>query len=165
MKSPSHECSMTFLPLTNSDFSTNQTFHQFYDLDTELDHHQIMSGFHGAFAKGVACKQGTLTLQDTWFRPPFWNLIVLKLLRPDSSNLSLLSMSLLDFEYPLNTPFYFLGFTFKHSSSTISETDRSKAKFRRLAVRNRPETYIFILIFFICYPFRKARCQCFQGLT
>ena len=27
--------------------------------------------FHGAFATGVACQQGTLTLLDTWFRPPF----------------------------------------------------------------------------------------------
>ena len=31
----------------------------------------IMSGFQGAFATGVACQQGTLTLQDTWFYPPF----------------------------------------------------------------------------------------------
>ena len=31
----------------------------------------IMSGFHGAFATGVACQQGTLTLPDTWFRPHF----------------------------------------------------------------------------------------------
>ena len=38
---------MTFWPLTNSDFSTDQTFHQFYYLDTELDLHRIMSGFHG----------------------------------------------------------------------------------------------------------------------
>ena len=29
----------------------------------------IISGFHGAFATGVACQQGTLTLPDTWFRP------------------------------------------------------------------------------------------------
>ena len=29
-----------------------------------------MSGFHGAFATGVASQQGTLTLPDTWFRPP-----------------------------------------------------------------------------------------------
>ena len=28
-----------------------------------------MSGFHGAFASGVTCQQGTLTLLDTWFRP------------------------------------------------------------------------------------------------
>ena len=29
---------------------------------------------HGAFATGVASQQGTLTLLDTWFRPPFWGL-------------------------------------------------------------------------------------------
>ena len=32
----------------------------------------IMSGFHGAFATDMACQQGTLTLPDTWFRPPLW---------------------------------------------------------------------------------------------
>ena len=46
----------------------------------------IMSGFHEAFATGVACQQGTLTLRDTWFRPPLWDLLVFQLLRPDSSN-------------------------------------------------------------------------------
>ena len=30
----------------------------------------IMRGFHDAFVKDVACQQGTLTLPDTWFRPP-----------------------------------------------------------------------------------------------
>ena len=40
---------MAFWPLNNSDFSIDQTFHQFYDIDTELDLHRIMSGFHGAF--------------------------------------------------------------------------------------------------------------------
>ena len=34
----------------------------------------IMSGFHGAFATGVACQQGTLTPPDTWFRPLFGEL-------------------------------------------------------------------------------------------
>ena len=34
---------------------TDQTFHQFQDFGTELDIHRIMSGFHGAFATGVAC--------------------------------------------------------------------------------------------------------------
>ena len=48
---------MTFWSLTNSDFPTDKTFHQFYDHDTELDLHRIMSGFHGAFATGVACQQ------------------------------------------------------------------------------------------------------------
>ena len=47
----------------------------------------IMSAFHGAFATGVACQQGTLTLPDTWFCPPLWDLLVLQLLKPDSSNL------------------------------------------------------------------------------
>ena len=35
---------MTFWPLANSDVPTNQTFHQFHDLYTELDLHRIMSG-------------------------------------------------------------------------------------------------------------------------
>ena len=59
-----------------------------------------MSGFHGAFATGVACQQGTLTLPDTWFRPPLWDLLVLQLLRPDLSNLPCL-YSTFDLEYPL----------------------------------------------------------------
>ena len=49
MKSPSHECSKKFWPLTSySGFPTDQTVHQFHDLDTELDLHRITSGFHGA---------------------------------------------------------------------------------------------------------------------
>ena len=91
---------MIFWPLTNSDFPTNQTFHQFHDLDTDFDLRRITSGFHGAFATGVACQQGTLTLPDTWFRPPFWDLLMLQLLRPNSSNLSCL-YSTFHLEYPL----------------------------------------------------------------
>ena len=60
----------------------------------------IMSGFHGAFATGVGCQQGTLTLPDTWFRPPSWDLLVLQLLRPDSMNLPCL-YSTFHLEYPL----------------------------------------------------------------
>ena len=90
---------MTFWALTISDFPTDQTFYQFHDLYTELDLHRIMSGFHGAFATGVASQQGTLTLPDTWFRPPFWDLLVLQLLRPDSSNLPCL-YSTFHLEYP-----------------------------------------------------------------
>ena len=101
MKFPSHEClKMTFWPLTNSDFPTNQTFHRFHDLDTDFDLHRITSGFHGAFATGVACQQGTLTLPDTWFRPPFWDLLMLQLLRPNSSNLPCL-YSTFQLKYPL----------------------------------------------------------------
>ena len=79
---------------------TDQTFHQFHDFYTELDLHRIMSGFHGAFATGVASQQGTLTLPDTWFRPPLWDLLMLQLLRPNSSNLPCL-YSTFHFEYPL----------------------------------------------------------------
>ena len=60
----------------------------------------IMSGFHRAFETGVACQQGTLTLPDTWFRPPFWDLLMLQLLRPNSSNLPCL-YSTFHLEYPL----------------------------------------------------------------
>ena len=59
-----------------------------------------MSGFHGAFATGVASQQGTLTLPDTWFRPQFWDLLMLQLLRPNSSNLPCL-YSTFHLEYPL----------------------------------------------------------------
>ena len=91
---------MTFWPLTNSDFPTDETFHQFHDLYTELDLQRIMSGFHGAFATGVASQQGTLTLPDTWFRPPIRDLLMLQLLRPNSSNLPCL-YSTFHLEYPL----------------------------------------------------------------
>ena len=88
------------LTLDHIDFPTDQTFHQFHDLYTEHDLHRIMSGFHGAFATGVASQQGTLTLPDTWFRPPFWDLLMLQLLRPNSSNLPCL-YSTFHLEYPL----------------------------------------------------------------
>ena len=59
-----------------------------------------MSGFHGAFATGVASQQGTLTLPDTWFRPPFWDLLMLQLLRLNFPNLPCL-YSTFHLEYPL----------------------------------------------------------------
>ena len=75
----------------------------------------IMSGFHGALATGVACQQGTLTLPDTWFRPPLWDLLVLHLLRPDSSNLPCL-YSTFHLEYPLVlSRFCFLYVTYVES--------------------------------------------------
>ena len=109
MKSPSHECYMTFWPLTNSDFPTDQSFYQFHDFDTEFDLNRIMSGFHGAFATGVTYQQGTLTLLDTWFRPPFWDMLVLQLLRPDFSNLPCLYST-----FHLEYPWYFLNFAFSY---------------------------------------------------
>ena len=87
----SHECWMTFWPLTSySDFPTYQTFHQFHDLDTELDLHLITSGFHGAFATDVAFQHGMRTLPETWFRPHFRDLLMLQLLTPVLPNLTYL---------------------------------------------------------------------------
>ena len=77
-----------------------QTFHQFHDLDTGLDFQRITSGFHGAFATGVASQQGTLTLSDNWFRPPVGDLLMLQLLRPVLPNLPYL-FSTFHFKYPL----------------------------------------------------------------
>ena len=53
-----------------------------------------MSGFHGAFATDVASQQGTLTLPDTWFRPPLFGTCLC------SSNLPCL-YSTFRLEYPL----------------------------------------------------------------
>ena len=91
---------MTFWPLTNSDFPTNQTFHQFHDLDTDFDLHRITSGFHWAFATGNACQQGTLTLPDTWFRPPFWDLLMLHCWDQTPRTCHVFTR-LFDLEYPL----------------------------------------------------------------
>ena len=93
---------MTFWPLTNSDFPTDQTFHQFHDLYTELDLHRIMSGFHGAFATGVASQQGTLTIPDTLFRSPILGLANAPIVETKFLELA---MSLLDFSLriPLGT--------------------------------------------------------------
>ena len=109
------------LPLTNvkrhsdpwpTGLSTDQTFHQFHDLNTELDLHRIKSGFHWAFATVVASQQGTLTLPDTWSRPPFWDLLVLQLLRPDTSSLPCLYST-----FHLKTTSHFLDFaSFKKSN-------------------------------------------------
>ena len=104
---------MTLLPLTSySDFPTDQTFHQFHDLDTVLDLHGITSGFHEAFATGVACQQGTITNQETWFRPPFWDLLMLQLLRPVFPEFVVSFPKL----FPLNTPRYLLDFASKKSN-------------------------------------------------
>ena len=86
---------MTFWPLTSySDFPTDQTFHQFNDLDTGLDFQRITSGFHGSFATGVPSQQGTLTLSDAWFRPPIFGLACAPIV--DTRFLEL-AMALLDF--------------------------------------------------------------------
>ena len=48
---------------------------------------------------GCGCQQGTLTLQDTWFLPPFLDLLMLQLLRPVFPNLPCL-FSTFHLEYP-----------------------------------------------------------------
>ena len=73
-----------------------------------------MSGFHGAFATGVASQQGTLTLPDTWFRPQFWDLLMLQLLRPNSSNLPCL-YSTFHLEYPLVLSRFYLEQVILHN--------------------------------------------------
>ena len=85
---------LIFLPLTISDLSTDQTFHQFDDFGTKLDLHRIMSGYHGALATGMACQQGTLTLPDTWLRPTYSKLSCAPLVK---TRFHTLAMSLLDF--------------------------------------------------------------------
>ena len=81
---------MPFWPLTSySDFPNDQTFHQFHDLDTELQLHRITSSFHGLFATGVACQQGPLTLPF-----PFLGLAYNSIVE---TSLSELAMSFLDF--------------------------------------------------------------------
>ena len=113
---------MTFWPLTNSDFPTNQTFHQFHDLHTDFNLPRIMSGFHGAFATDLANQKGTLTLPDTLFRPailgfacaPIVEIIFLVLV-----------MSILDFSprIPLGNfsilLFFFLDKVKSHFSNTL----------------------------------------------
>ena len=50
-------------------FLADQTFHQFYDIDTKLDLHLITIGFREAFATDVIREQWTLAPPDTWFCP------------------------------------------------------------------------------------------------
>ena len=79
---------MTFWPLTsNSDIRTNQTIHPFHNLDTDLDLHRFTSGFHGAFATGVTCKQGILIRPDAWFRPAFFGLAYAQIVETSYPNL------------------------------------------------------------------------------
>ena len=75
-----------------------------------------MSGFHGAFATGLASQQGTLTLPDTWFRPPFWDLLMLQLLRPNSRTCHVFTRL-----FTSNTPWYFLDFTQQYEVSLTND--------------------------------------------
>ena len=64
------ECLVTFWSSTSySNFPTDQTLYQFYDLDTELDLYRLTRGFNWAFATDETCHKEPLALPDTWFRP------------------------------------------------------------------------------------------------
>ena len=115
MKSPSHECLMTFWPLIGYiHSSTDQIFscfffHQFYYLLTDIDLHQITSCFHEAFTTVVACQQRTLNLLDTWPRLPVWSLLMLQCWDYSSRTCRIF----LDFTpwLPLGTFLFLLAFT------------------------------------------------------
>ena len=80
------------LTLTSySDFPIDFAFH---DLVTGLDLHRITSSFHGAFVTDLASQWGTLTLPDTWFRPPFWGLAYAPIVETSFTELAI---SFLDF--------------------------------------------------------------------
>ena len=64
---------MTFWPLTNSDFPTDQTFYQFHDNDTALDFHRIMSVFHKALQRVWHASRERLPLR-TPGSVPSWGL-------------------------------------------------------------------------------------------
>ena len=69
---------------------------------TERDLHRIKRGSHWAFATGVACQQGALSLPDTWFRPFMVGLACAQIVE---TRFLELAMSLLDFSprIPLGT--------------------------------------------------------------
>ena len=90
---------------------TTQTRHQNFDYTTIADRLRAVCWGNNSRPTGVvkshiirygqhACQQGTLTLPDTWFRPPLWDLLVIQLLRPNSSNLPCLYLTF-HLEYPL----------------------------------------------------------------
>ena len=58
--------------------------------------------FPWSICNGWGCQQGTLTLPDTWFRPPFGDLLMLQLLRPVYRTYRIFSRF-----FTLNTPRYF----------------------------------------------------------
>ena len=75
----------------------------------------ILSGFHGAFATGVACQQGTLTLPDTWFRPHFGTCSCSNCWDQTPRTCHVLTRL-----FTSNTPWYFLDFACDASKEAIS---------------------------------------------
>ena len=121
----------------------------------------IMSGFHGAFATGVTCQQGTLTLPDTWFRPPFLDLLMLQLLRPNSSNLPCLYstfhlecplvLSRFCFRIPLNimrnsvVSTQILAKIYSHGKENVNII-----KFSSVLIKTGEKCFYIVNLYFLC---------------
>ena len=141
---------MTLCPLTNIDFLTD--LRQFHDLDTELDLHRIMGGFHGAFATSVVCQQGTLTLLDTWFRPIFWG----PACAPVETRFLEHAMSLLDFSpwIPLGT--FSILLTDTEMVCCYSTILNKIIPILKLESKGHPTATYLLCIWFKQYLFRKV---------
>ena len=117
MKYPSHEWF-----LTNSDFPTNQTFHQFHDIYTELDLHRLwvvsmdhlQRVWHASMERLPFRTPGSVPHCGTCFCSNCWDQI------PRACHVFTRL-------FTSNTPWYFLDFAFKsrfisnssHCSTTI----------------------------------------------
>ena len=101
MKSPFHECLKPFWSLANSDFPTDQTLHQFHDLDTELDLHRIMSGSKEHLQRVWHASWERLSFR-TFGSVPFWGLACAPIVE---TRFRKLAVSILDFSpwIPLGT--------------------------------------------------------------
>ena len=109
MKCPSRECWVTFWSLTNSDFPTNRSFHRFHDLDAELDLHRLWAVSVEHLQRVWHASRERLPFRTPGSVPPLWDLLVLQLLKPDSSNLPCL-YSTFHLEYPLVLSRFFSQF-------------------------------------------------------
>ena len=79
---------------------TNQTFHHFHDLDTELDLHRLCVVSMEHLQRMWHASRERLPFRTPCSVPQLWDLLVFQLLRPDSSNLSCF-YSTFHLEYPL----------------------------------------------------------------
>ena len=82
-------------------FPTNQTFHQFHDLDTDFDLHRITSGFHGS-CNGCGMPAGNAYPSGHLVPSPILGLAIAPIVETKFLELA---MSLLDFSprIPLDT--------------------------------------------------------------
>ena len=76
----------------------------------------------------MACQQGTLTLRDTWFRPPLWDLLELQFLRTDFSNLPCLN-STFHLEYSLVLSRFCFFFNVTYLKNTVNIMSHHNVRF------------------------------------